>query len=87
MIERDPKILSFIVTIHGEDIAVLNRRQCGADGITVGVHIGMGSVDNMRVVAREELRSQPKSVAYGEVNVPKSFEFIDSRRKRHVNRV
>ena len=86
MIERDPKILSFVVTIHGEDIAVLSRRQREADGITIGIPIGMGSVDAMRVAAKEELKSHTKSVAYGEVDVPRSFKFIKSRHKQPCNR-
>jgi hypothetical protein len=85
MVEENPKILSFVVTIHGEDVAVLNRRQRGTDGITVSVPVGMGSIDDMRVAAKEELKFHPKSVAYGEANVPRSFEFIESRRKRHGN--
>ena len=47
MVEGEPKILSFVVTIHGENVAVLRRRQRGADGITVSMPIGMGSVDDM----------------------------------------
>jgi hypothetical protein len=78
MVEGEPKILSFVVTIHGENVAVLRRRQRGADGITVSMPIGMGSVDDMRKAARNELKSYPKSVAYGEVNAPKSFEYIKS---------